>query len=255
MVKISIIIPTKNEEDNLKNLLTSIKNQNWDKHKSLKYEIIVADADSTDKTKEVAKKFNAKLVLGGLPGRGRNNGAKKASGSILFMIDADVLIKNKNFFFIASNEFLRRKWDCAAVDNKPIFFNNIKKNKREAINFIYNFGNFFIRQSQFSKNPRANGTCMLFKRNSFLKVKGFNEKIYFGEDSEIAKRMVKKGFRFGVLNSKISVNVSPRRLLKQGIGNYALNVIILDSYRTLKGEITSKKTYSQLTKLKDHFEK
>ena len=70
----SIIIPTYNEEEYLPVLLDSIKEQDFDD-----YEIIVADANSTDKTVEIAKDYGCIVVEGGLPAVGRNNGAKICS--------------------------------------------------------------------------------------------------------------------------------------------------------------------------------
>ena len=49
-MKISIIIPTYNEEEYLPKLLESIKSQDF-----TDYEIIVADAQSDDNTREIAK--------------------------------------------------------------------------------------------------------------------------------------------------------------------------------------------------------
>ena len=53
MKKISLIIPTKNEEQSLSILLKEIENYN-----ELIGEIIIVDCQSSDKTIEVAKKFN-----------------------------------------------------------------------------------------------------------------------------------------------------------------------------------------------------
>ncbi len=73
---ISIIIPTLNEEKYLPKLLRSIKEQDFKEE----LEIIVADANSEDKTREIAKKFSCKIVEGGLPAKARNEGAKIAKG-------------------------------------------------------------------------------------------------------------------------------------------------------------------------------
>ena len=72
---LSIIIPTYNEEEYLPVLLESIKKQNFND-----YEVIVADANSTDRTREIAKEYGCLIVDGGLPAVGRNNGAKVAKG-------------------------------------------------------------------------------------------------------------------------------------------------------------------------------
>ena len=89
---LSIIIPTKNEEKYLPNLLRSIKKQTFKD-----YEIIVADNNSKDKTKKIAKRYGCKIVKGGLPGKARNQGAKFAEGDILLFLDSDPELKTKIF--------------------------------------------------------------------------------------------------------------------------------------------------------------
>ena len=81
---ISIVIPAYNEERYLPILLDCIKKQTYKNH-----EIIVADANSTDSTRQIAKKYGCKVVKGGMPGIGRNNGAKAAKGEMLLFLDAD----------------------------------------------------------------------------------------------------------------------------------------------------------------------
>lgn len=256
MVNISIIIPTKNEEKSLFYLLGDIKKQNWiNGSKTLDYEVIVADANSEDKTRFIAKKNNAKIVEGGLPGVGRNNGAKIARGEIIFTIDADIRIKNRNFFVSAYDEFNKRRLDCASVDNNPMISQSLPLLKKEAIKIIFEFSNIFMRLVQYFHNPRATGTCMMFKKETFLKIGGFNEETYFGEDSEIAKKIVKKGYSFGVLNKNLFIETEIRRVLKKGIIKYCLDAIILDTYRNLKNKTVSKEVYSRLTNLNNHFEK
>ena len=113
-MKISIIIPTLNEEKYLPNLLKDIKSQNFKD-----YELIVADDNSTDKTPEIAKKYKAEVVKGGLPGVGRNAGAKIANGDYLFFLDADIRLP-KNFLREVYNEMQRRKLGSAICDFRPI---------------------------------------------------------------------------------------------------------------------------------------
>ena len=66
-MKLSIIIPTYNEEEYLPNLLKSIESQ-----KFKDYEVIVADANSCDNTVKIAKNYGCTVVQGGMPGVGRN---------------------------------------------------------------------------------------------------------------------------------------------------------------------------------------
>src|SRR3989344_4462300 len=110
---ISIIIPTFNEEKYLPKLLNCIKNQTYKD-----YEIIIADANSKDKTKAIAKKYGCKTVRGGLPAVGRNNGAKAAKGDILLFLDADSLIE-KDFLKNCLGDIQKRNLDVAGTCLSP----------------------------------------------------------------------------------------------------------------------------------------
>jgi glycosyltransferase involved in cell wall biosynthesis len=68
-VKLSIIIPAKNEEKLLPTLLESIREQSF-----TDYEIILADANSTDDTRKLAASYGVRVVQGGMPGPGRKMG-------------------------------------------------------------------------------------------------------------------------------------------------------------------------------------
>ena len=65
------------EEEYLPVLLDSIKEQSFKD-----YEIIVADANSTDRTREIAEEYGCTVVDGGMPAVGRNRGPEVAKGEI-----------------------------------------------------------------------------------------------------------------------------------------------------------------------------
>ena len=92
-MKISVIIPTYNEEKHIVQCLESLSNQ------TLKpLEIIVVDDGSTDSTLLKIKNFDLVVIRQDHSGAGaaRNLGAKKSRGEILFFVDADMEF-NKNF--------------------------------------------------------------------------------------------------------------------------------------------------------------
>ena len=96
---LSIIIPTLNEEKSIEKTLQSIKEL-----KDYDYEIIISDGKSKDKTVEIAKKYDAKVIVyeGTIRqtiGGGRNLGASIASGDFFVFLDADVTIPDINNFF------------------------------------------------------------------------------------------------------------------------------------------------------------
>ena len=212
---ISIIIPTKNEEKYLPKLLESIKLQNY---KDL--EIIIADAGSTDKTKEIAKSYGCKIVGGGTPAKGRNQGAKKSKGHILVFIDADLILP-QNFLENAIKEFNKKNLDVAGTLQTPISLS--KKFKDFGYNFLYEFANKWIRFMQYTTKPCMQ-ICMFVKKEIHNKLNGFDDTIIFGEDSEYAIRAKKIG-NFGILEKSDKIKISPRRFEK-----YGFKLILKDIY-------------------------
>lgn len=84
-MKVSVVIPTFNEEKVIGNCLNSLDKQNY---KDL--EIIVVDDGSADKTLEVLSKFKILKQDHLGAGAARNLGSKNANGEILVFVDADM---------------------------------------------------------------------------------------------------------------------------------------------------------------------
>lgn len=83
---VSIVIPTRNEEDNIARLLSEFNFAD----NGLSYETIVVD-DSTDKTAEIAAMNGARVVKGQGKGLGVAiiDGIKNAKGEIVVVMDGD----------------------------------------------------------------------------------------------------------------------------------------------------------------------
>jgi len=81
--KLSIIIPTKNEEKNIRDIIAKCKRYSDD--------IIVIDAHSEDKTQDLAKSLNTEVYLDNRKGKGEamRLGILKAKKDIIVFIDAD----------------------------------------------------------------------------------------------------------------------------------------------------------------------
>lgn len=91
-VLVSIVITTKNEEKHIENCLKSIKAQTYPD-----IEIIVVDNNSTDRTKEIARKYT-ELVFNKGPERSaqRNFGMiEVAKGKYVMYVDADMILSPK----------------------------------------------------------------------------------------------------------------------------------------------------------------
>ena len=95
--KISIAIPTFNEEKNIKKCLDSIFSQDYPKDK---LEVLVVDDDSTDQTIKIAKKYPVRLLRNGQKHGeiGKMIGFRAASGKYFMYLDADVELISKDFF-------------------------------------------------------------------------------------------------------------------------------------------------------------
>ncbi len=87
---ISIIIPTRNEAENLPATLAAISAT---QDESV-YEIVVVDAGSNDRTTEVARAFGARVVESAVRQRAAqmNLGARHAHGDILLFLHGDTIL-------------------------------------------------------------------------------------------------------------------------------------------------------------------
>ena len=201
-MKISIIIPAYKEEENLPGLLESIKSQDFDD-----YEIIVADANSTDKTKDIANSYGCMVIDGGLPAKGRNNGAEYAKGDILLFLDADLKL-SKNYLNDMLEEFTSRNLGIAISQMMP-------DSDRDSDKLLHEFANKFMISVENIKPHGAGCYGIIVKRVLHQKVNGFDESLDFGEDTDYIERLAKIS-DFKVLR-KPKVIVSTRRLEEEGL--------------------------------------
>ncbi len=90
MPTVSVIIPTRNEEQVISQCLTAVFNQSFNPS-----EVIVVDGRSTDNTVKVPSRFPVKVFTESEPTslpNARNIGVENAQSSILFIMDADVIL-------------------------------------------------------------------------------------------------------------------------------------------------------------------
>lgn len=198
---ISIVIPTLNEERYLPQLLKCITNQSYKD-----FELIISDAGSKDNTLNIAKEFGGKIVKGGIPGIGRNNGAKESQGEIIVFIDSDVTFEN-DFFEKILKEFKSKNLDMAV----PYFHTNSDKLK---FSIFFRNANLFKRIMQFTRFPDGTGQFLIVKKIVFEKLGGFKD-YDVAEDTELSWRAARSKFKVGTLNSRFYS--STRRLEKMGV--------------------------------------
>lgn len=218
----SVIIPVLNEHDLLPKLLRDLNRQ-----RGVQFEVIVADAGSTDGTREAAEELGATVVEGGLPAAGRNAGAREATGEVLVFLDADVRLQ-RDFLRRAIHEMHERELTAATCPARPL-------SKLSVDRVVHDFANLFIRLNQRT-DPHAPGYCILVRRSVFEKIGGFDESLKVAEDHDLVSRAAEHG-PFRMLDST-HIKVSVRRYEKEGRLGYALKAIKVTVYRAISGEIS-----------------
>jgi uncharacterized protein (TIGR00661 family) len=205
-MKLSIIIPTFNEEYYLPPLLESIQRQNFQD-----YEIIVADAGSEDRTREIAKEWGCKVVGGGMPATGRNRGAEAARGDYLLFLDSDVIL-TRDYLESSIYEFSQRGLGIAITQITPLSDSFLNK-------ITHDFANFFMKRVENIKPHGAGCYGIITTRDLHHEVDGFDEDLDFGEDTDYIERIGAIS-QFKVLRSP-RLLVSTRRVQEEGLRNVA----------------------------------
>ena len=201
-MKISIIIPTYNEEEYLPKLLESIKSQDF-----TDYEIIVADAQSDDNTRNIAKEYGCVVVEGGLPGPGRNRGAEVAQGEILLFLDSDLEL-TENYLSNVIEEFESEDLGIAITQMTPL-----SEKKRDK--YLHDLANWFMIAVENIKPHGAGCYGIISKKELHDEVNGFDENLSFGEDTDYIERVAEIS-EFKVLRNA-RIGVSTRRLEEEGL--------------------------------------
>lgn len=211
---LSVIIPTLNEIAYLPQLLDALAVQTC-----LPDEIIVADAGSKDGTAELAHSRGVRVVRGGMPGVGRNAGARAAKGDLLFFLDADVL-PPPDFIERVVREFELKNYDVATCFIAPIDGNPLD-------GMICMGTNMYFRIIQ-PISPHAPGFCILSKCIAHEKMGGFDESLTLSEDIDYARRAKRHG-KFGILSST-RIPVYMRRVGKEGLIGLGLKYAWCEMY-------------------------
>ncbi len=208
--KISVIVPAINEEKYIMNLFQGLSDQTFKD-----FEVIVVDGGSKDRTVEIAKKNNAKVIMEKKKGIGiaRNTGAAKSRGSILVFLDADT--KPSRNLLKTYNEVFEKDEDIVAATG-PIYPLE-KTNKRILLGYKI-VSIFFVKLSIMLGVPSVVGSNFSARRSPFMKIHGFNPKLLTYEDWDLSIRIRNLG-RI-VYDNNASVQTSVRRVAAWGIFGY-----------------------------------
>jgi len=224
--KISIIIPTINEANNLPLLLSDLSSIQKEG------EIIIVDCGSEDKTVDIANIYGAKVYKSEERNRGLqlNIGAKNSKGDWLIFLHADTRLTHD--WFKKINSFLNG-------DKNYIYYFKFKINHEKIIFRVLEI--LVNLRSQFFKQPYGD-QGLVIHRTTYFKNNGFR-KIPLMEDVDFLRRLKNKK-KLKQLN--LPIFISSRKWEKTNIFLQALKNWNFRR-RWLKGEST-KSIYSDYYK-------
>jgi cellulose synthase/poly-beta-1,6-N-acetylglucosamine synthase-like glycosyltransferase len=192
---ISIIIPARNEEENINGLLQSLQRQDYPK---TLFEVIVVDDNSTDATTELVKKFaDVKLIQ--LKEEGINSYKKKAietgiaaaTGELIITTDADCIAGPKWLSTIAA--FKEEKKSVFIAAPVVINCNSSIVQLFQAMDFMVLQGvtGAAVYKKQLSM---CNGANLAYERKVFYEVNGFSgvDHIASGDDMLLMHKIWKQ---------------------------------------------------------------
>lgn len=197
--KVSVVIPTLNSDETIEDCLASVKvnNSKYD------YEIIVADAGSTDGTIQTAKKYTDK-VINGLPLRiNRNKGVEQAEGNIICFTDSDCVVPQNWINELVDGLLRLNKMDnrmvgvgggnIPPVDNLSFTELVVSKAIRSPlISFRARNVSLYKDEREVMHNPPVNSA---YFKSVIEEVGGFAEENIVGEDVELDAKLIERGYK------------------------------------------------------------
>jgi len=206
MTTLSIVIPAKNEEKNIGQVLTQLSHII---NKKNNIEIIVVDNGSTDKTLEIASGFNVQIHT--LPdvtvASVRNYGAKIAKGDCIAFLDADCIV-DRDWLKSMKKYFLDP--EVGAFGSTPIAPENGTWVER-------NWSLVRARRQTASEVDWINSSNLIVKRSAFHEISGFSEDLITCEDVDFCYRLISNKYKI-IYDPKIkAIHLGEPKTIKEFI--------------------------------------
>jgi glycosyltransferase involved in cell wall biosynthesis len=170
--------------------------------------VLVADANSTDGTREIVLGFrdrlNVGVIPGGMPSVGRNHGAAQADTPYVLFLDADIELADRSLVRLCLEKAQRQQLHCVTT--------NILCRDGSWIDKLFYAGNDFFQYASYLHRPFATGMFMLFDRQKFWELGGFHEQILFAEDYRLSQQVERQ--RFAIVRG--GVYTTNRRFQRMG---------------------------------------
>lgn len=234
--KVSILIPAYNEEKSIARTLDSILKVNYPRNK---FEIIVINNNSKDKTLEEAKKYEKKGVrvyTETRQGKGcaLNFGISKAKGDIIFTMDADTFVTPNSV-----KDMVQGFADSSVMAVTPAMRIHDPRTIWQRIQYVEYLVGIYLRKVFASLNSVwvTPGAFCAYRKEFFEKFGGYDED-NITEDAEITLRIQKERYKIKNYPEACAYTIAPRKfkeLLVQRRRWYAGHAKNFWQYRCLFG--------------------
>jgi GT2 family glycosyltransferase len=200
--EVSVIVPVRNGEASIPPLLRSLDAQTLDRER---FEVIVVDNDSSDRTAEVAAAAGARVVAEPLANRSRarNRGAAEAGSRLYAFTDADC---------VAHPGWLEALLECRSV--APLVAGDVRVRVRDRPNAIERYEALWrFGQESWVKQGWAATANLLVRADAFEAAGGFDPTWrHIGDDVDFCFRAHKAGYGLGYCPGAIVDHDAEREL-------------------------------------------
>jgi glycosyltransferase involved in cell wall biosynthesis len=199
---ITIIIPCKNERDNIYECIKLISKQTG----IIGTNIIIADnsdeLESLHFLKNTKRDFqhilNIEIIKGGFPAKARFEGSKLVKTPYILFLDADIMLQDKSIIA-----------ECLAYDADLV---TVSLQTDDNYNWIFRLFDIQQRMSNWLGTPFAVGGFQFWKTEAYWKTGGYDETHLFAEDYWVSQ----KSESMKIHNTK-GVWTSARRFKNKGV--------------------------------------
>ena len=187
-MKLSVVIPAYNEENEIAETVALVKEKGHD----LIEEIIVVDGQSTDNTEAEARSAGAKVVISPRKGRAAqmNVGAEQASAEILYFLHADTR---------PPDDFAESVCDAIEKGYHAGCFQLTFDEDHFLLDLYAWFTRFDIDAFRFGDQS------LFIQRDVFFAIEGFREDHIVMEDNEIVRR-IKDEYDFTIIDEAVETS-------------------------------------------------
>ena len=198
---LTIVIPCKNERDNIYECIGFIAKQVG----FAGTRVIIADTsdeeDSLDFLQYTENNYryslNIELIKGGFPAKARLEGSKLVTTPYVLFLDADIMLQNKSLL-----------GECLAYNTDLV---TVPFQTEKGFNWIFRLFDIQQRLSNWLGTPFAIGGFQLWKTEAYWKTGGYDETHLFAEDYWVSQKAEKM-----VIHKTKGVWTSARRFKNKG---------------------------------------